>query len=55
MSEDEARQATIDRTRRFARKQLGWFARDDRIHWLPARSPDAAATIATTLGLTLIE
>lgn len=55
MSEDEARQATIDRTRRFARKQLGWFARDDRIHWLPASSPDAAATIATTLGLTLIE
>ena len=26
-------------TRRFARKQLGWFARDPRIRWLPAGSP----------------
>lgn len=50
-SEEQARQATIDGTRRFARKQLGWFSRDDRIQWLPASSSDAAATIATALGL----
>ncbi|MGJ3509511.1 tRNA (adenosine(37)-N6)-dimethylallyltransferase MiaA [Enemella sp. A6] len=33
-TEDEAKQATITGTRRFARKQQGWFARDDRITWL---------------------
>ncbi|MEN0072058.1 MAG: tRNA (adenosine(37)-N6)-dimethylallyltransferase MiaA [Propionicimonas sp.] len=35
-TEAEARQATIAGTRRFARKQLGWFRRDHRIVWLPA-------------------
>lgn len=35
-SEDEARRATVSGTRRFARKQLGWFRRDPRITWLPA-------------------
>lgn len=34
-TEEEARQATIAGTRRFARKQLGWFRRDPRITWLP--------------------
>lgn len=33
-SEAEAREATITGTRRFARKQQGWFNRDDRINWL---------------------
>lgn len=32
----EARQDMIAATRRFARKQLGWFRRDPRIRWLPA-------------------
>lgn len=35
-SEAQARQATITGTRRFARKQLGWFKRDERITWLTA-------------------
>ncbi|NLT31191.1 MAG: tRNA (adenosine(37)-N6)-dimethylallyltransferase MiaA [Propionibacterium sp.] len=35
-TEDEAREATITGTRRFARKQQGWFDRDDRITWLTA-------------------
>jgi len=35
MSEDEARAATVQATRRFARKQAGWFRRDGRIEWLP--------------------
>lgn len=39
-SEDEAKQATIQVTRRFARKQLGWLRRDPRIVWL---SPGPAA------------
>ncbi len=42
-SEDEAKQATIQVTRRFARKQLGWLRRDPRIVWL---SPGPAASEA---------
>ena len=39
-TEIEAKQATIVATRRFARKQLGWYRRDHRIHWLPALADD---------------
>ncbi len=42
LTEAEARAATIAGTRRFARKQLGWFRRDPRIGWLPA-GPESAA------------
>ena len=47
LTEAEAMQATIAGTRRFARKQLGWFRRDPRIEWLPAE--DAAATMASAV------
>lgn len=50
MSEDEAKQATIDGTRRFARKQLGWYKRDPRITWLPAGEPQNAVEITRRLG-----
>lgn len=33
-SQEQAREFTITGTRRFARKQLGWYRRDDRITWL---------------------
>jgi tRNA dimethylallyltransferase len=33
-TEEEAKQATIFGTRRFARKQMGWWRRDPRITWL---------------------
>lgn len=48
ISEAEAREQTVVRTRRFARKQLGWFRRDHRIAWLPAgevSAEDLAARI----------
>ena len=32
-SDDEARAAVKAATRRFARKQLGWYRRDQRITW----------------------
>lgn len=48
LTEDEAKQATITGTRRFARKQLGWFRRDPRITWLPA-GPDAAEVVASVV------
>lgn len=37
--EDEARSRTVSATRRFARKQYGWYRRDERIEWLDARAP----------------
>jgi len=35
-----AREAVTANTRRLARKQMGWFGRDPRVHWLDAQAPD---------------
>ncbi|MCR6491301.1 tRNA (adenosine(37)-N6)-dimethylallyltransferase MiaA [Cellulomonas sp. P24] len=35
-----ARESVSAHTRRLARKQMGWFGRDPRVHWLDARTPD---------------
>lgn len=40
ISEDEAYALIARKTRRLARKQMGWFGRDPRIHWLTATRPD---------------
>ncbi|RHA43807.1 tRNA (adenosine(37)-N6)-dimethylallyltransferase MiaA [Cellulomonas rhizosphaerae] len=40
LTPDEARAATAAGTRRLARKQMGWFGRDPRVHWLDAQDPD---------------
>ncbi|MDC7121279.1 tRNA (adenosine(37)-N6)-dimethylallyltransferase MiaA [Cellulomonas fimi] len=40
LTEQEARDATTAGTRRLARKQMGWFGRDPRVHWLDAQDPD---------------
>lgn len=40
LDEEEARASTAAGTRRLARKQMGWFGRDPRVHWLDARHPD---------------
>ena len=40
LTEDEARELVIRNTRRLTRKQMGWFGRDARVHWLPASAPD---------------
>ncbi|AEG44026.1 tRNA (adenosine(37)-N6)-dimethylallyltransferase MiaA [Isoptericola variabilis] len=37
--EDAAFEAITANTRRLARKQMGWFGRDPRVHWLDAGSP----------------
>lgn len=37
---EQARLATIDATRRFARRQQRWFRRDPRITWLPYDAAD---------------
>ena len=36
---DEALEVAVARTRRFARRQQRWFARDPRITWIPHGSP----------------
>jgi tRNA dimethylallyltransferase len=38
--EGTARTAVTAHTRRLARKQMGWFGRDPRVHWLDAQDPD---------------
>lgn len=43
MSEAEAREAIVTGTRRLARKQMGWFGRDPRVHWLDAQDVDLVA------------
>ena len=40
---DEALEVAVARTRRFARRQQRWFARDPRITWIPHGSPSEMA------------
>lgn len=52
IGEDEARQQVKQATRRFARKQLGWYRRDHRIVWLSAESADPAQVLdALAIGV----
>ncbi len=51
-TEEEAIQDTKRATRRFFRKQLGWYRRDPRITWLRADAQDTPATILASLGWT---
>ncbi len=41
-SEAEAKQSAVNRTRRFARRQLGWWRRDQRIRWFDVGAPHLA-------------
>jgi tRNA dimethylallyltransferase len=47
---DEARDQTLQATRRFARRQESWFRRDPRVRWLDAGQP-ADALLAEALRL----
>lgn len=49
-SEDEAREQTKKATRRFFRKQLGWYRRDPRIAWLDANAGDSVERILASVG-----
>jgi tRNA dimethylallyltransferase len=40
LTEDQAREQTVTATRKFARRQGGWFRRDPRISWLAWDRPD---------------
>ncbi len=40
LTERQAYDETVVATRRLARRQMGWFGRDPRVHWLDAQDPD---------------
>ena len=50
ISEEEAKEQTIVGTRKFSRKQLGWFRRDPRITWLYAGDPENVSKVLMQLG-----
>ena len=47
---EEAQESTISGTRRFARKQLGWYRRDPRINWLDHQDQEAVQKIVSAIG-----
>lgn len=40
LTEQDAKDDTVRRTRRFARRQESWFRSDSRVRWLPHDTPD---------------
>ncbi|MBO1753299.1 tRNA (adenosine(37)-N6)-dimethylallyltransferase MiaA [Actinotalea sp. BY-33] len=50
MTEVEARAAVAAGTRRLARKQMGWFGRDPRVHWLDAQATDLVEQALDLVG-----
>ena len=48
MTEEQAKQSTVVRTRQFSRKQLSWWRRDPRVRWFPA----GVAAVDLTSSLT---
>lgn len=52
INESEARQLTIDHTRKFARRQQRWFAKDERIHWFDYDDPKLASAVVELLTST---
>ena len=47
LTEDEARARTVTATRKFARRQDGWFRKDPRITWLAHDRPDLAHAVVS--------
>ncbi len=50
ISEAQARDLTINATRRFARRQESWFRKDVRIFWLPYDHPDLVSAAYERAG-----
>ncbi|MDR0959574.1 MAG: tRNA (adenosine(37)-N6)-dimethylallyltransferase MiaA [Propionibacteriaceae bacterium] len=50
MTEAEAKEETITRTRQFSRKQLSWWRRDPRITWIDADPAPDPRTIASLIS-----
>lgn len=50
LTEDEAREQTINRTRRFVRRQDGWFRKDPRIAWVNYDDPGRVEQALRAVG-----
>ena len=50
LTEAEARERTIQATRRFARRQDSWFRKDPRIGWLPYDAADLVGRVVRMVG-----
>jgi tRNA dimethylallyltransferase len=51
LSEDEAREQTVARTRRFARRQDSWFRKDPRITWIRYDDPERITKALDAIAL----
>lgn len=49
ITEAQAREQTVNRTRRFVRRQDGWFRKDPRIHWVGFDDPDRVEKALTAV------
>ena len=49
-TEEQAITDTVAGTRRFARRQLGWWRRDPRIHWFDALALPTPAELLAESG-----
>ncbi len=50
ITEDQAREQTVNRTRRFARRQDGWFRKDPRVTWVTHDDPDRVERALDTIS-----
>jgi len=50
LTEDQARDATITGTRKFARRQDSWFRRDERIAWFDSRRDDLVEAVVEAVA-----
>ncbi len=50
LSERQAYDETVVATRRLARRQMGWFGRDPRVHWLDAQDPELVGRALDLVG-----
>ena len=46
LTEEQAREATVVATRRFAKRQRAWFRRDPRVHWLQRDGSELAQALS---------
>jgi tRNA dimethylallyltransferase len=51
LSEEEAKEQTVSRTRRFARRQDSWFRKDSRITWVRYDDPERTAKALDAVAL----
>ncbi len=50
LTSTQARAATVTATRRFVRRQRGWFGRDPRVHWLARDGTELARALDMVTG-----